>query len=316
MSNGIIPKYGNFDIRVPIPVDGKQVKPTLEERDGMDFAYVGLLCFVEENKTLYILTELPATDPANWQEVGSGDPADLAFDSNRPITKVPAVGQNIGGSSIKDFLDFFYDFVAATMSLSSPPLYEKGLLGGVTVNLTANVTANSETVFANGRIVDTATGTTVATFTAGAGSRAATPILNVTSAKTYRALMDVGNNGTPSSIQSGTVTANFAAPTYYGVVANLNPTEAQIKALTKRVRARANDASLAFTGTGIRFCYAYPASFGALASVIDQNGFNVTDGFVATTANFTLPDGTTEAYRIYTLANPTDAANFRVSFNF
>lgn len=248
-------------------------------------------------------------------KIGQGESGtsggNVAFNGERPIKRVPTNGLNPGGLTVSEFLEnLFFPFVAATIGLSNILLREKGTI--VTLNLTATITANDETIFSNGRLLNGAN-TQVGTFNAAPGNQAVTPIGGLTQNDTFRALVDIDNNGNPITIQASRV-LSFEAPTYAGA-GPLGLNESQIKNLTKFVRARANH-TVAFSPTNQRFYYAYPATFGLLARIIDPNNFDVTASFQSVTEIFTLADGNQELYRIYFNNADTTQTNFNLRFEF
>lgn len=107
----------------------------------------------------------------------------------------------------------------------------------------------------------------------------------------------------------------FVHPIYAGVVSVAAPNEAQVKALSKLVRAK-GDTSHSFTSTGQRFAFAYPASYGNLRSITDPNGFETLGSYTATTINITGLDGAAVSYRVYTLNTVTTQTNFTNTFKF
>ena len=55
--------------------------------------------------------------------------------------------------------------------------------------------------------------------------------------------------------------------------------------------------------------YAYPASYGALSKVM-YAGFDYVTSFTQTTQNITMPDGTVQAFFIYSLNTKINNATF------
>jgi len=313
MTEGYTKISTNFDVRIAKPIDARFAVGTLAERDAMVHAYEGLSLYVEENKTLYVLTALPASEAGNWQPITGGGPsADISFDGSRPIRTLPQVGQVGGGTNLLEFLErAYYAFRPAQIGIGGVPLQEKGTT--VTLNLQVNVTAEDETTFSNGRIED-ATGNVVATFTASPGTQTATPITGIMANQTYTAKLDVANNGEPETL-SANRSVIFVAPTYYGVGA-AGLAEPDIKAMTKVLRQRSDHNNVPFSPTNERFYYAYPNSYGAVARIIDPNNFDVTASFNARQESFALADSTPEAYRIMYNNADTTQTDFRLDFDF
>ena len=105
---------------------------------------------------------------------------------------------------------------------------------------------------------------------------------------------------------SGTTTATFVNPSYFGEVAdNFIPTEDAIKQLFKIVKS-----SKAYTNSSSldnqKLCYAYPKSFGALTAIKDANNFEYLSSY--TRSELTVWD---ETYYIYVLTDPVTIDGFK-----
>lgn len=110
----------------------------------------------------------------------------------------------------------------------------------------------------------------------------------------------------------------FYSPIYYGVgAAGLDV--AGIQQLTKRIAAEGNFNALVSTSLS-KVYIAYPAAYGDLVSIEDQNHFNVTGDFIKTTRSFTnngtYYKGVTMDYIVYEHKNNTTLPNYRFYFNF
>ncbi|MCM1323050.1 MAG: hypothetical protein NC218_02590 [Acetobacter sp.] len=114
------------------------------------------------------------------------------------------------------------------------------------------------------------------------------------------------NKGT---VKTSTVAKyTFAAPYYYGTAkAGATLTGADILAMTKDLSARSQKA-YSYEMNNNAAVIAYPASYGALTKVLDQNNFNVTDSFIEQQVNVTTSAGATTLYRVYVLDNNNTAA--------
>ena len=107
--------------------------------------------------------------------------------------------------------------------------------------------------------------------------RTATYNTDITSNKTFTLNASDGKNNVSKSISY-----TFVSPYYTGVSTTNTLTETDIKALTKKVETKGNK-TINYTTTQSYMVFAYPSSYGAISSIIDQNGFNVTDSFVRNT---------------------------------
>lgn len=112
-----------------------------------------------------------------------------------------------------------------------------------------------------------------------------------------------------------TKTISYVYPFYIGSLTALNPTEAQIKALTKLVKTKSNTAQ-AFTTTNGRFAIAYPQSYGALFSILDQNSFETIGSYTSSVVNITGLNGIVVPYNVYVLSTLTTQTNFTNTFKF
>ena len=84
-----------------------------------------------------------------------------------------------------------------------------------------------------------------------------------------------------------------------------------IKSFTKVLKTNKNLTWNNISLNDERFCYMYPASYGALGSIKDGNGFNQLDGYTQSTVNITHPkDGKTIKYNVYLLTDPATGSGF------
>lgn len=122
----------------------------------------------------------------------------------------------------------------------------------------------------------------------------------VTANTTYR--VEATKNG---KAYTGSTSATFINPKYFGAVNTLDVTESIIKGLTKNVSN-----GKGYTGTislnNQRTCYAYPKAFGALAAIKDANNFDYLASYVR--KEITVWD---EVYYVYVLKDPVTITNFK-----
>lgn len=116
--------------------------------------------------------------------------------------------------------------------------------------------------------------------------------------------------------QAGTATSSytFISAYYYGVGApGLTP--AQVSALTKDVQGNTATENVTTSPTNEVYYFAYPDSYPALTSIIDNNGFETISDYTVTTGNnITNSFGDTDTYRIYEFNNLTTQVNFTNSY--
>ena len=222
-----------------------------------------------------------------------------------------AAGTSLVGRSLLSILADVFKAPAqpATAQLTGGGLYEKGLVGGVSMALTGSISPGSDTIAA--RRVRRTIGSTTTTVNVPAGNAVSYTDAGLTASASYVLEADTAAGTTKAS---AAVVAQFVAPSYYGVVSNLTPTPAQVKALTKQVWASAYRA-LSFTNNDQRVAFFEPKAFGRRLLIKSQNGYDVTTAFTYSEVAFTLPDGSTELMAGYVLTEPAgDGTPFTYSF--
>lgn len=262
------------------------------------------VCIIPENqlsKTFF--------DPTEWviftPDLNSN--GDVSYIRSEP-TNISVGGVNVGATfngTIQDALDkILYPFIKATANLQLSSPREKGTTQNI--SLTATVNPNDDNVT---NIIIESNFTIL--YTAPAGVFNFVYVDNfISSNKNYSLKVITQDSGTIISDNS----VIFVAPTYYGVF-NAGATESDIKSLNKNIYLKSNR-TFNFNPTLQRYYYAYPAEFGVLSSIIDQNGFNITSGFTLDVVNFTLLDSTIEQYYVYSSNLDTTQTNFQITFNF
>lgn len=144
----------------------------------------------------------------------------------------------------------------------------------------------------------------------GGGTEMYTDTATVNATATYTATVSDGQ----TTQTSNSVTFTFVYPFYYGVGAQAL-TGAQVQALTDLVQVKQNT-TVTTSPTNQVYYFAYPQSYGALTSIKDQNGFNVTAGYTQRSVTLTMMDSTSQPYYIYEFNNLTTQTNFANTYNF
>jgi hypothetical protein len=103
-------------------------------------------------------------------------------------------------------------------------------------------------------------------------------------------------------------------PMYLGSVTSAAPDETEVKTMTDST-ASATDQTVVYTISGARPCFAYPASFGALTSIIDTVGDEIISGFAIQTLDFTI-DSDTISFKVYTFVNLATITAFSITYKF
>ena len=116
-------------------------------------------------------------------------------------------------------------------------------------------------------------------------------------------------------LKANTSAVNFYYPCYYGVTAiDVIPDEAAVKAMTKLVVAKSNQACT-FTMARQSAVFVYPASYGNLTSITDPSGFEQINGFTKHTISITGADNKAQSYNMYIGPSNTNT-NFKLTFKF
>jgi hypothetical protein len=217
---------------------------------------------------------------------------DLPFDGNRTVKRAGLPQVNPAALSVKGFLEkYFYPFVPAEIAFTgSDAIFEFGRRQSVT--LRAKITVNDETEIANRRIIHVTNGDSLLFVGSGNDFSVETTIqgdetvLLHNKKQVFKALADVGGNGSPASIASALRTFNFYYPVLYGMAGYLNGAT-MYDALTKMVVSEnTKQFSIALNGTNQYIWFATP--FSLLKPVFrDHNEFDISDSFVLQNINIT-----------------------------
>lgn len=133
-----------------------------------------------------------------------------------------------------------------------------------------------------------------------------------TDTTTFKAIITYTKSNDVDTNVTKTASINFYYNKFYGAVADLDPSEATVEALTTAL-GTGKGGTYSFTVTAGRICYAYPKSLGALTSIKDGNGFSLFDSFQRTEVSYTQ-NGTAVAYYRYVLKDATTVSAYNVTF--
>lgn len=247
-------------------------------------------------------------DTLSLAGIGGGTtfPADsILFDSDRNILRVPVAGTNIGGSTVYDWLNWWY-FTPPTISLAQSPsttVFEIGTETSITY--TSTTTNSGSATLSNGSLFVVSPSAELDDFAATTSGSATidftplqTPVDTFDSYQyQFRATQDWVSGGESGTATSNTRTINAVYPVFYGMVADTATAFADIyNTMTKLVQAEGNK-TVSFTGSGLIFyCMPSPWSDTNLSSIIDPNGFNVTSSFTRVTYPTVTSDDLTNDY--------------------
>ena len=123
----------------------------------------------------------------------------------------------------------------------------------------------------------------------------------------------MGINVDSIGVTSGGVTPPVVGcPMYLGSVTSSAPDETEVKTMTELTAVKA-DQTKVYTITDARFCFAYPTSFGALSSILDNAGDEIISGFTVQTLAFTIGVDSI-SFDIYTLKSLTSVSNYSIQY--
>jgi len=221
-------------------------------------------------------------------------------------------GQTVG-PTIKDALDILFSApdVALTLTYNiSPTFAEKGTTSLLSGNW--NINLNTDTITA----IQTNQGGNITSQNPSTlnGTQVYSPVTFASGADKTTSITVVSSLGGSTTISR---TINFYAPSYVGVmdIADTNSSANIIASTTKLIKSKSNLAH-SFSPVNERYVYAYPASYGDLSMIRDENNFDVTSSFVKTVMNFLLLDGSTESMNVYVSDSNTTQTNFNNTFIF
>lgn len=140
--------------------------------------------------------------------------------------------------------------------------------------------------------------------------------VNVAVPSTNKILTVKVTDAANKTYSANTGSFNFVYPYYHSKVAE-NKTifnSDDIKAMTKTIEGKGNK-TRSYTCNNERMVIAYPASYGALRTIIDPNNFDVTATFGRQEVSVTGRDGKTVAYYVYVNSAST-VTNFSMKFNY
>jgi hypothetical protein len=257
----------------------------------------------------------------------TSDPASLIYNSNRQILRVPSVGTNIGGSTVIDWLNYWY-FSAPTLPLTLSPstaVYEVG--DSTAISMSGTVSNPGGATLSNGLLRTLSPLDTLNNFNAGtsySGNIVFVPTKDSTSlyknlTYTFRASQAWVFGSESGTANSPDRTIQAVYPVLYGMSnTDLSSTGNPYTELTKLVQTEGNK-TVSLNGSGFIY-YAVPKSWSDfdLSQIIDHNGFNVTPSFTAydiTVTSSGKVNNWSQDYKLYKLNTTTTTSNYAYQFN-
>ena len=312
-----IPSY-YFEVKEPLGVTEVDLTEGMVDYARVDYSYIAddtTLFAIEDGyiKTNWITGDLITSRRMNNIENGiemalnkEVEMPNVMYVSDRPSTisvgGIP-LGYTSTGISIVELLDnMLHPYKEPKISLSASPsttLYELGNTIS-TLRLTVSVTRGSDNITNVALLKD---GARIATSTSNISNTQS----NIRSDTIYSSYVTDGTK----QIDSNSISIEFVNPIYIGSLSDINATN--IKAMTKKIVNPSNQ-SYTYNITNKRMCIAVPSNW-SLKTIIDTNGFDITQSFTETTVNIYCLDGTIRTYKVY-YSELTSQNNFIVKFNF
>lgn len=254
----------------------------------------------------------------------------LSFDGSRAVKRTAwPNGLTPGTTLLKDVLEWLlYPYIPATISIAGCAYFEIGTSNNVTIS--GGLTVNDETDARSGHLDQTyPVSAEILAWPSGTMTYTTTvsfiPLQGGTAfnTATYVAYDSVGNNGTPIVINSGSCSLSGIYPYFHGFSANDYRTggTALYSGLTKIVQGYESVTSIELNSSTLYYSYiAYPASYGYLTSIKDQNEFEWIQSYTVYVANVSstglVNDWTDVSYNIYRSNNPFTTAGRDWTFTF
>lgn len=222
-------------------------------------------------------------------------------------------GTDLGTTAVtvQSILDkLLYPYTAPAISLSISPgagLREKGnSVSSVTLTATTTKRTNAITAVTFRRNGTAITCTGANSVQANGGTQTCTDTTPVTTNTTFTATVSDGTSTTTSNSQAYT----FVSPYYYGVGAK-GLTPSQVAGLTKVLQANTSSYRAVTSPSNQVYYFAYPDSYAALTSILDNSSFETIGDYTVTSGNsITNSYSNVDTYRIYEFKNLTTQSAF------
>ena len=287
---GILVNTG-FKVGSAEPLDEYSVRGTIADRDALvtdGYVYEGMEVYCKDTKVKY------RWNGTEWTEIGSGGgsgagiASEVAYD-NTALADV---------DNVKEALDtLISEIYYVEPSVTSFTATKTGGVFKIGTTISAPITFNWN--YNKDIITQTLTDCTLADETV----RTATYDSDITTNKTFTLSANDGKNNVSKSISY-----TFVNPYYTGVSTTGTLTEENITALTEKVVVKGTQ-TVNYTTSQSHMVFAYPSSYGVIKSIIDQNGFNVTDSFIQNTV-------TVNSAEYYVYASNKCSGAYTMKFNY
>jgi len=315
-----IPKGGTLvPAGLTFPVIREAVyQATLADLDAMLAArlYVGMIGLVQDEPSkIYKCTSI---SPVTWTEFASSDVPDVITVLGATIVEDPA-GTRISRRLTFDDIDAAFDITsfsgaAITNHEVGDPLSDNPSFAAAANQTIASATLNDGTgavTLTVAPFTSFAYGTSPLPSRAG-GSAFVKSVPGQSVTITFIAQNAGGNT------DSSTLTATWTAKAFYGNATPGTLNEAFIEALGSTAQKTAFNGSYVYANPGAagkKLYFAFPTSFGAPTSFIDQNGFAFPMSLVASSVSVTNTFGVTLPYNVWASDNFINGFAFTIAIS-
>jgi len=252
-----------------------------------------------------------------------GTGMDSTYNGDRSISRVITVGDNLGATTFREWLDWHYigNATSPTVSMNSisPTVVEVGTSNNYTL---AGALTNVCDYTITTQLVD-------ATSWSGTSySKSVTFAPTTAQTKTYSATASWNNTGSicaAGGSSSGTASASRTTRSVFPVLWGMSAVSYTSGSVpysiwSKRITTESNQSGLTMNGTNEYIYILIPKSWSdyTVSSIIDANGFDVTPSFTAYDVSVTstgLINNWAQDYKLYKLNNLTTAANANYIYN-
>lgn len=271
----------------PLDIDAKvETLTELKALESNARTYEGMLTYCVEDSTLYIYNKDGKFEPVSNDGTTTAENVTYQNDNYASLTNVKlALDQLIE--------DVYYVSPEITSFTATPNggVFEIGetITSPITFNWTYNKNVSTQSL-------------TDCTLTDNT-DRTSTYNSDITSDKEFTLTASDGKENVTKSISY-----TFVNPYYTGILYTDTPTEADIIALTKKVEVKGSK-TVSYTTFQSYMAFAYPSSYGSIRSIIDKNGFNVTDSFTQNTL-------TVNSVEYYVYVSNRCSGAYKMKFNY
>jgi len=290
--------------------DGTVQNSTLFVQNGLSVVNIEVN---DDNTITCVLSDGSSVTSSTAIKGGDSTLAD-PLTANVAIGNVTSGKNYPAGTSLEDIVrDMLVQYIKPSVMLTLNPataLYDAAADSVASITLNAAATKQSSNIakvdfYVNGSLVNTVTSGIT---NGGNCSYIYAPAAPITTDTDFRAVVTDVDGGTGVSTKS----IAFIGQSYYGIVGSDvdAPTADEVKALSKTLK-NTNDYTYSnITMDFQKIVYAYPASLGALTSILDANNIQYLNSY--TRQDLTI-DGI--AYYVYVLTNASAVTGFTQKYS-